>query len=119
MDKGTIYVEAKCKNRKNTFYIKYCKGADGVWVLLRGEKQISDTEKTGITNTTIDIIQSRTSPRYACPYCGNTGFIECASCKRITCYDDQNSTAYCAHCNIDLKISGTLKSLKGDSTKGQ
>ena len=119
MDSGTIYIETKCKNTKDTFYVKYSKGADGVWVLLRGEKQLSDNEKRDITNRTIDISQSRMSPRYACPYCGNTGFIECASCKRITCYDGQNSTAYCAHCKIDLKISGTLKSLKGDGTKGQ
>ncbi len=115
-----IFVESKCKNNQKVFYIKYYKGADEVWVLARGEKSIANEQQAGgMSSASLDISQIRISPRYSCPYCGNRGFVQCGACNKITCYGDSDEEGYCAHCSVKLQVKGAIKSMRGDSTRGQ
>jgi hypothetical protein len=118
MAEDTVYLEAKCAHTKAVFYIKYYKGADGVWVLMEGCKYLPQGEKTGNSAININVSESRTSPRYACPYCGNKSYVQCG-CGKLTCYSDQSELAYCAYCKTKSKINGSIENVTGSGGKGQ
>jgi hypothetical protein len=69
-----FYLQVKCSKTNNPFYIKYCKGADGVWVRMQGLKELQlagekDKNSEGMPKKLDNI---RVSPRYSCPHCGST-----------------------------------------------
>jgi predicted RNA-binding Zn-ribbon protein involved in translation (DUF1610 family) len=119
MSSDVIFVQSKCQKNKEKFFIKYYKGADGIWVLARGEINIDDNQKSASTSSTVDLSQIRVSPKYSCPHCGNAGFVKCGTCNQFTCHDGQSQEGYCAYCSNKRPIEGTIKAVEGKSTKGQ
>lgn len=119
MSKDNVLIEAKCAKTKKVFFLKLSKGADGVWVLLQGDKFAPQGEDTQGMSVGIEVQNVRVSPRYQCPHCGNKSLVECSCSNKITCWDGQSSKAYCAYCYQWIEVSGQIESLKGKASDGQ
>ena len=105
-----FFLEAKCAVCGKTFYPRYDLAADDCWVLTYGVKELP----TGMDSSNININRRRTGPQYKCPWCGNTDFVRCGRCGKITCHDANKDTFSCVHCGNTGKISGVIS---GDDMK--
>lgn len=115
-----VILPVKCVSSHNTFYARYDYAYDGVWVLTYGLKSApsdaSESSSTGITK--INLGNSRTGPQYKCPYCGNTEFVRCGKCRKLTCYSGRG-TFHCEHCGHSGEVTGYIESLEGDRRHSQ
>lgn len=116
-----VFLPINCVNAHRTFYARYDFAYDGAWVLTYGLKDIpldvSGGSKSG-EGREIDLSNSRTGPQYRCPYCGNTSFVQCGACHKLTCYSGNGNFA-CDHCGHTGEVSGTIDSLEGDKRRSQ
>jgi predicted RNA-binding Zn-ribbon protein involved in translation (DUF1610 family) len=98
------------------FYPRYDLAADDSWVLTYGQKELPAGQKAaGAGGPGIKISKRGKGPQYECPWCGNTDFVRCGQCGKITCNESGSESFVCAHCGIRGKIIGTLS---GDDVKG-
>lgn len=116
-----IILSVNCLRTHRTFFARYDFAYDGVWVLTYGSKDvpsnISGSSGSGELFR-IDLSNSRTGPQYRCPYCGNTGFVCCGKCKKLTCYSGSGNFV-CNHCGNTGEVSGAIDSLEGDRWRSQ
>lgn len=111
-----FFLEAKCVKCGKVFYPRYDLGADDSWVLTYGQKELPLGQKvTGDSGPKFNISSRRTGPQYKCPWCGNTDFVKCGNCGKITCHDSNSESFSCAHCGNSGKVSGVIS---GDDMKG-
>lgn len=45
-----------------------------------------------------------------CPYCGNTGYVRCGQCHKLTCWNGSEDF-HCQWCGAEGKVSGTISEL--------
>ena len=116
-----VILSVNCVRTHRTFYARYDFAYDGVWVLTYGLKDMP-SDKSGSSGSSgiskIDLSNSRTGPQYKCPYCGNTEFVLCGKCKKLTCYSGSGNFV-CDHCGNTGEVSGTIESLEGDKRRSQ
>lgn len=111
-----FFLEAKCIKSGKIFYPRYDLGADDSWVLTYGQKELPKGQKTvGSDRPGFKISKRRVGPQYKCPWCGNTGFVRCGNCGKITCCPGGSTSFTCAYCGNSGKITGTIT---GDDIKG-
>ena len=111
-----FFLEAKCVKSGNTFYPRYDLAADDYWVLTYGEKTLpAGQDASGPQGPRFNIPRRRVGPQYKCPWCGNTDFVKCGRCGKITCHKTNTSEFSCVHCGNSGKVSGTIS---GDEMKG-
>lgn len=111
-----FFLEAKCGKSGKIFYPRYDLGADDCWVLTYGQKELPrGTKANGSAGLSIKISKRRVGPQYKCPWCGNTDFVRCGNCGRITCHDGKSNKFHCEHCGNSGEISGVIS---GDDMKG-
>lgn len=111
-----FFLEAKCVKFGEIFYPRYDLGADDSWVLTYGQKNLPIGQKTsGDGELRFNITKMRVGPQYKCPWCGNTDFVRCGKCGKITCHDSRSDDFSCVHCGNSGKISG---SISNDDMKG-
>ncbi len=104
-----FFLEAKCEKCGKIFYPRYDLAADDCWVLTYGQKELPVGGKTlGSDGAGLNISRRRTGPQYKCPWCGQTDFVKCGSCGKLTCHDENSEDFSCAHCGATGKISGTI-----------
>lgn len=116
-----VILPVNCVRTHKIFYARYDFAYDGVWVLTYGLKDIpSDTTGSSGSGSVskIDLSKSRTGPQYKCPHCGNTEFVRCGKCKKLTCYSGSGNFV-CDHCGNTGEVSGTIDSLEGDKRRSQ
>ena len=104
-----FFLEAKCEKTRQTFYPRYDLAADDWWTLTYGVKELPAGQKAvGAGGPGIKIDKRRVGPQYGCPWCGNTDFVHCGSCGKITCHDVNTDDFHCVHCGNKGKITGTI-----------
>lgn len=116
-----IILPVNCTRTHKTFYARYDFAYDGVWVLTYGLKDKPSDASVGGSDggiIEIDVSNSRTGPQYRCPYCGNTVFVRCGKCGKLTCYPGKGTFA-CDHCGNRGEVNGTIDSLEGDKRWSQ
>ena len=115
-----FFLEAKCVNTGKAFYIRFDKAAGGKWCQTYGVKD-KPISVSGSTNNTlqIDISKASVGPQYKCPFCGNTGYVRCGTCGKISCKPNNDKKFHCASCGVSGEITGTIKDIKGNSGTGQ
>ena len=116
-----VLLPVNCINTHKTFYARYDFAFDGVWVLTYGLKNRPlDTSGTASIGgmSKIDLSNSRTGPQYRCPHCGNTEFVRCGKCSKLTCYSG-TGIFECDHCGNVGEVNGTIESLEGDRRRSQ
>lgn len=119
-----FFLEAKCVNCGKIFYPRYDLAADDCWVLTYGQKELPAGQKAAGGAPRINITKMRTGPQYNCPWCGNTDYVKCGRCGKITCHDSNTDRFTCAHCGNEGKIEGfisneDMKSMVKSSGSGQ
>lgn len=115
-----FFLEAKCVKTKADFYIRFDKAAGGVWCQTYGVKFApQSTAGTAYNKMEIDISKSTFGPQYKCPHCGNTGYVRCGTCGKITCMPSNTKDFTCAHCGKTGVINGKIKDISGNSGVGQ
>ena len=111
-----FFLEAKCKTSGKAFYPRYDFAADDYWVLTYGEKTLPAGERVSTSpSSQFTIGRRRVGPQYKCPWCGNTDFVKCGGCGKITCNPISSKEFSCAHCGRNGKITGTIS---GTDMKG-
>ena len=116
-----VFLPVNCEKTHKVFYARYDFAYDRVWVLTYGlkDKPIDTSGSTlGDGVLRIDLSNSRTGPQYKCPYCGNTEFVRCGKCKKLTCYSGKGIFV-CDHCGNKGEVNGTIDSLEGDKRRTQ
>lgn len=111
-----VFLPVNCVSTHKTFYARYDFAYDGVWVLTYGLCTMPvDTAGEGLGSglSRIDLTNSRTGPQYKCPYCGNTDFVRCGSCRKLTCYSGEGDFD-CDHCGSRGEVTGHIESLDID-----
>lgn len=117
-----VLMSVKCSRTHKSFFARYDRAYDGVYVLTYGLKEApqdvsgSSGEEGG--EVKIDLSNSRTGPQYKCPYCGAVGFVRCGSCGKLTCYDYSGHFT-CEHCGSAGSVEGTIASLSGERKRSQ
>lgn len=107
--KNLFFLEALCGKHKKVFYPRYDLGADDYWVLTYGVKTLPPGHSSeGAQGPGINIPRRRVGPQYKCPHCGNTDFVRCGRCHKLTCNPDGANSFTCAHCGNTGKITGTI-----------
>lgn len=111
-----FFLEAKCVKTKQVFYPRYDLGADDSWVLTYGQKDLPiGHQVTGGAGPGVQITRRRVGPQYKCPWCGNTDFVRCGRCGKITCHSVFDENFSCVHCGNAGKVNGVIS---GDDMKG-
>lgn len=116
-----VILPINCVRTHRTFYARYDYAYDGVWVLTYGLKDIPSDgieQSSGGGMSRIDLSNSRTGPQYKCPHCGNTEFVRCGRCGKLTCYSGSGNFT-CDHCSNTGEVSGTIDSLEGNKRRSQ
>ena len=116
-----VILPINCVRTHRTFYARYDYAYDGVWVLTYGLKDIPSDgieQSSGGGTSRIDLSNSRTGPQYKCPHCGNTEFVRCGRCGKLTCYSGSGKFT-CDHCGNTGEVSGTIDSLEGNKRRSQ
>lgn len=104
-----FFLEAKCEKCGKIFYPRYDLGADNSWVLTYGQKELPPGQNVaGSGGPRFNITRRRTGPQYKCPWCGNTDFVHCGRCGKITCHKSGTKNFTCAHCGNSGEITGTI-----------
>lgn len=117
MKDETFFVKAKCVTNKKDFFIRYDFAADKCWCITYGVTSIP--KNTSISSPSkIDTANARTGPQYKCLHCGNTSFVRCGSCHKITCYPGGKHFK-CVYCGNSGEVSGTIESIDGSFGDGQ
>lgn len=49
-----------------------------------------------------------------CPHCGNTMFFMCGNCKKLACWDGENSHVICPHCGFESDLDSYITEIHGD-----
>lgn len=116
-----FFLEAKCSNTHNTFYIRFDKAAGGTWCQTYGVKAVPYNANGSSTynKMQIDISETDIGPQYRCPYCGNESYVRCGRCGNITCKPTGVKTFTCAHCGNSGTIGGVITKIDGKSGIGQ
>lgn len=120
-----FFFEAKCIKTGKLFYPRYDLAADDCWTLTYGVKELPYGHKAaGAGGPGFAITATKVGPQYKCPWCGNTSYVRCGRCGKLTCYDDRTDTFTCGHCGNRGKITGTIstdemKSMVKSSGSGQ
>lgn len=114
-----VLLPVNCVITHRPFYARYDYSYDGVWVLTYGLKELSEDAGSGSGNISkIDLSNSRVGPQYKCPHCGNTSFVKCGNCGKLTCYSG-NGNFTCDHCGNSGTVEGTIDNLEGRSKHSQ
>ena len=114
-----VCIPAKCGKNSKDFYMMYYKAFDEKWVLTYGKAELpNQTDSNNMGTVSVDLTPMRTGPQYKCPYCGNTGFVRCGRCHKLTCYSDGGKFT-CDHCGNVGDVTGTIDTLEGDRTRSQ
>ena len=115
-----VFFPVNCIRTHRTFYARYDFAYDGVWVLTYGVKSIESGSSSSYGNelSRIDLSKSRVGPQYKCPYCGNTAFVHCGKCGKLSCYSGKGHFL-CDHCGNSGEVNGTIDSLEGDKRHSQ
>lgn len=119
MDK-LFFLDAKCRTNKKNFYIRYDFAADGLWCQTYGLKELPPKSEGGgysVGGGQHDISEARVGPQYECPWCGNTNFVRCGKCQKLTCYDNSGYFE-CAHCSNKGKVTGHIDNIDVSHTGG-
>ncbi len=115
-----FFLEAKCVHTNNTFYIRFDKAAGGVWCQTYGVKFApQSTTGTSYNKMEIDISKTTIGPQYKCPHCGNSSYVRCGTCGKITCKPGNTKDFTCAHCGKTGVVNGVIKDIGGSSGMGQ
>lgn len=118
--KNLFFLEAKCVNTNKDFYIRFDKAAGGVWCQTYGVKNKPvDSTGSSFQSSEIDISTSTVGPQYQCPHCGNTGYVRCGSCGKLTCKPSIVKEFTCAHCGRSGVVNGYITKIDGNSGTGQ
>lgn len=115
-----VFLPINCIGVHRTFYARYDFSYDGVWVLTYGLRTMpTDTpgESSESDFAKIDLSNSRTGPQYRCPHCGNTEYVRCGACGKLTCYSGHGDFV-CDHCGNRGSVSGHIDSLEIDALEG-
>lgn len=48
------------------------------------------------------------------PYCGNTTLFMCGNCKKLACWDGENSHVICPHCGFEGDLDSCITEIHGD-----
>ncbi len=115
-----IILPINCVTAHKIFYARYDYAYDGVWVLTYGLKNMP-SDRSGVFESEmskIDISNSRVGPQYKCPYCGNTDFVRCGRCHKLTCYSGGGKFT-CDHCGNVGDVTGTIDTLEGECKQSQ
>lgn len=75
--------------------------------LMAGKKQEEAPEEDNGTQMSGNIYGD-----VKCPHCGNTGYVKCGVCKRLSCWDG-GPKFHCAVCGNNGTVTGTIDSLGG------
>lgn len=111
-----FFLEARCVKTRQVFYPRYDLAADDCWVLTYGQKDLPIGHRpTGGAGPGVKISRMRIGPQYKCPWCGNTDFVRCGACGKITCHDVNDENFSCVHCGRSGKVGGVIS---GDEMKG-
>lgn len=114
-----VILPVKCTREHVTFYARYDFAFDGVWVLTYGLKNIPMGASIGKgCISKISLYNSRTGPQYKCPYCGNTEFVRCGRCGKLTCYSGEGEFV-CDHCSNVGGVNGSIDSIEGERQMSQ
>lgn len=116
--KTVFFLEAKCGSTNKIFYPRYDYAADDRWVLTYGIENLSSGDSVA-SMTEIDISNARIGPQYKCPHCGNTSYVRCGNCGKLTCLKADSNTFKCAHCSSNGKITGSIEKITARSGNGQ
>lgn len=107
----------KCKSSKRLYgvRIQQNKGKewDMTWAFPIDDKR---AKNEGFDRTVLNADCSATDDYPGCPTCGATGFVKCANCGKLTCWNGENSSK-CAWCNEklnDIAYRGAMDISVGD-----
>ncbi len=88
----------RCQHNKKLFGVRiqqqYNNAWDLTWAFPISEKR-AQNEGFDKESLTVNIGYANTYP--GCPYCATTGFVQCGSCGKFTCYNDSGEFT-CAWC---------------------
>lgn len=92
-------VLAKCRRSHQTYGIRIEKRRDGAWYCTWA---FPITEARAISEGYDSIMISgrvNNDPEYpGCPYCGGRGWVSCGSCRKLTCWSDEEKYFTCTWC---------------------
>lgn len=107
-------VLAKCRKSYQTYGIRIEYRTDDIWHCTWAFP-ITETgaSNEGYGDTMISGRVEADSEFPGCPYCGGRGWVSCANCGKLTCWDDENLFT-CAWCKSSGKVvSAETFELKG------
>lgn len=95
-----VVVMAQCSRTKGYFGIRTQK-CDGYWAMTWAFKLSSQRAAAeGYDRQTVSgtILLTDTYP--GCPYCGDTAWVKCARCGKLSCFPDTSTPPmfHCPHC---------------------
>jgi len=113
VEQATV-VMAKCQKSKQPFGIRVEQRQDSVWHCtwaFKLSERAAANEGYGDTLVSGRVELDDEYP--GCPYCGATGWVVCAGCKRLTC-NNGDTLVTCAWCGKSLKcVAAEVFDLKG------
>lgn len=56
--------------------------------------------------------------KHQCPFCGNTSFVKCGTCKEFSCHKEGEPHFDCVICGHSGEIKGKISSASGDLSSG-
>ena len=101
---------AKCKD-KRTYGMRIQRMSDGDWWRTWAfpiDERRANKEGYGVTKAQGNLYVTDEYP--GCPYCGTNGFVQCNSCKKLSCIKDEKKLI-CPWCgnNMDNIVYTTEK----------
>ena len=80
----------RCPGNKKLFGIRAQQTPEGDWLRTWAFPiSESDAKAEGYDRSRIQGSLSHTAEYPGCPYCGNTGFVICVNCKKMSCYNQE------------------------------
>lgn len=106
---NVVIVPAKCQRTGKMYGIRAEKKGDTwhldwAFELLEDEAARENFEEDKISGK---IFIDAEFP--GCPYCGGKGFVHCAQCGKLSCWDEEETEFHCHHCGYSGTIGGSAE----------
>lgn len=114
MTKEMIAVMCRCSKTKKLFGMRFDKEGRNAWECAWAfpMKEGADKRERGFSSTIKGMFEI--GDEYpGCPYCGNTMFFMCGNCKKLACWDGENSHVICPHCGFEGDLDSYITEIHG------
>lgn len=92
----------KCPKTKSAFGARIQKMKDGDWWRTWAFKiKAQHAKNEGYDETQVQGNLNATEEYPGCPHCGTSGFVQCGTCKKISCWNGETSLV-CPWCGTEM-----------------